>query len=91
VIFLWLKSEGVYIFIVFSLTCDTLIYEQPMCDKPIDKSTAVWYTDKQNKKRVYFNGKKTNVCRFPVQTLRCDQHEARIHGVANKKPLFNCV
>jgi hypothetical protein len=28
---------------------------------------------------------------FPVQTLRCDQHEARIYGVANKKPLFNCV
>ena len=35
--------------------------------------------------------KKQNVCRFPVKTLRCDQHEARIYGVANKKPFFNCV
>jgi hypothetical protein len=32
-----------------------------------------------------------NVCRFPCLTLRCDPHEARIYGVSNKKPLFNCV
>ncbi len=35
--------------------------------------------------------KKQNVCRFPCLPLRCDPHEARIDGVANKKPLFNCV
>ncbi len=28
---------------VFSLICDKLICERPMCDKLIDKSTAVWY------------------------------------------------
>jgi hypothetical protein len=32
-----------------------------------------------------------NVCRFQCLPLRCDPHEARIDGVANKKPLFNCV
>ena len=32
-----------------------------------------------------------NVCRFPVQTLRCDQHEARIYGVSNKKNFQLCV
>ncbi len=32
-----------------------------------------------------------NVCRFQCLPLRCDRHEARINGVANKKPLFNCV
>jgi hypothetical protein len=40
---------------------------------------------------IYLNEKKANVCRFPAQTLRCDPHEARIYGVSNKKPLFNCV
>jgi hypothetical protein len=40
VIFQWPKLEGVYICIVFSLTCDTLIYEQPMCDKPISLSVS---------------------------------------------------
>jgi hypothetical protein len=48
-------------------------------------------TNKQNQKRVYVNEEKANVCRFPCLTLRCDPHEARIYGVSNKKPLFNCV
>ncbi len=62
-----------------------------MCDKLIDKSTAVYYTNKQNQKCVYVNEEKANVCRFPCLALRCDPHEARIYGVSNKKPLFKCV
>ncbi len=91
IFYIYDETKCVYIFIVFSLTCDKLICKQPMCDKLIDKSMAVWYTNKQNQKRVYLNEEKANVCRFPVQTLRCDPHEARIYGVSNKKPLFNCV
>ncbi len=62
---------------VFSLTCDKLICKQPMCDELIDKSMVVWYTNKQNQKRVYVNEKKANVCRFPCLTLRCDPHDMR--------------
>ncbi len=29
-----------------------------MCNKLIDKSTTVWYTNKQNRKHVYVNEKK---------------------------------
>ncbi len=72
------NTEGVYIFIVFSLSCDTQIYEQPMCDKSIDKSTAVRYKDKQNKKRAYFNGKKTNVWYF----------QFKLSGVTNTRQEF---
>ena len=39
---------------------------------------------------IYFFVQK-NVGRFPCLPLRFDPHEARIDGVANKKPLFNCV
>ncbi len=35
--------------------------------------------------------KKKHMCVDFQSKLRCDPHEARIYGVSNKKPLFNCV
>ena len=38
--------------------CDIQIYKQAMCDTAMNKSTSVWYSDKQNQKHVYVNEKK---------------------------------
>ena len=54
-------------------------------------STRVIFTAHRAARCGIFSFVQKNICRFPCLPLRCDPHEARIYGVWNKKPLFNCV
>ena len=61
-----------------------------MCEK-INIAIGVIYTCHRAARCGILFFVQKNVCRFQCLPLRCDPNEARIDGVANKKPLFNCV